>query len=184
MNKISNDISADNPLYNPQTIDFVRTALAYCSLVESVTTDDAAAFVDKTTKLLPMLYLKAALLPSIDSEEDEEYVELCITEDMYEAVRTRIAEALGESDAYLETFHPDMPLSDTPVAVFISEDLADVYQDAGTLCALFREGNEAVMRSAVALCKDNFEQYWGQKLLNSLRALHALRYATDEAETE
>jgi hypothetical protein len=186
MNEISNNIPKDNPVYHPQTIEFVRTALAYCSLVESSTTSDAAVFVDQLCKLLPMLYLKASLLSSaIEAEtEEDEYVELCVTEDMYEAVRKGIAETLGESDAYLETFHPDMPFSDTPVAAFISEDLADVYQDAGTLCSLFREGNEEVMRCALALCKNNFELYWGQKLLNALKALHAIRYPMYAAEAE
>ena len=47
---------------------------------------------------------------------------------MYELVRNQIATLLGESDTYLETFHPDMQYSDTPIAAFISENLADVYR--------------------------------------------------------
>lgn len=99
---------------------------------------------------------------------------------MYEAVRTRIASLLGENDTYLETFHPDMPYSDTPVAAFISENLADMYQDIGNFLSLFRQGNEFVMREALALCQTNFREYWGQQALNALKALHALRYSMDE----
>ena len=184
MNKKSNNISTtDNTIYNPQTIDFVKTALAYCSLMETVEEAEGGSFIDKATKILPMLYLKALMLPELPSEDgDEPGAWLCVTENMYEAVRTKIAATLGEQDAYLETFHPDMPLSDTPVAAFISEDLADVYQDAGTLCSLFREGNSEVMLQAVTLCKSNFELYWGQKLLNALKALHALRYPVSDVE--
>ena len=79
---------------------------------------------------MPLLYLKATLLPEAEEDEDAE-PELTVTEDMYESVRNRIAGLLGEKDSYLETFHPDMQYSDTPIAAFISENLADVYQDTG-----------------------------------------------------
>jgi hypothetical protein len=54
--------------------------------------------------------------------------------------------------------------------------MADIYQDAGNFISLFRQGNEYVMGEAVALCRQNFQTYWGQRLLNALKALHALRY--------
>ena len=99
---------------------------------------------------------------------------------MYESVRNRIAGLLGEKDSYLETFHPDMQYSDTPIAAFISENLADVYQDTGNFISLFRQGNEAVMLEAIALCRNNFREFWGQQLLNALKALHAVRYSEEE----
>jgi hypothetical protein len=83
---------------------------------------------------------------------------------------------LGEKDTYLETFHPDMQYSDTPIAAFISENLADVYQDTGNFVSLFRQGNEEVMLEAISLCRENFRNFWGQQLLNALKALHSVRY--------
>ena len=99
-----------------------------------------------------MLYLKATLQTEADEDEDAE-PELTVTEDMYESVRNRIAGLLGEKDSYLETFHPDMQYSDTPIAAFISENLADVYQDTGNFISLFRQGNEEVMLEAIVLCR-------------------------------
>ena len=32
------------------------------------------------------------------------------------------------------------------------------------------------MAEAVALCRENFQKFWGQQLLNALKALHAIRY--------
>lgn len=99
---------------------------------------------------------------------------------MYESVRTRIAGLLGERDSFLETFHPDMPYSDTPIAAFISESLADVYQDVGNFVSLFRGGYEEVMLRSVALCQTNFKEFWGQQLLNALKAIHSIRYGEYE----
>lgn len=168
-----------NPIYAHNTLEFVTVALEYCTFVEHAGETDLFDFVDKATKILPLLYVKASLLPTFDADEEAE-LELSVTEDMYESVRARIANLLGEHDSYLETFHADMQYSDTPIAAFVSETLADVYQDTGNFVALFRQGNEEVMREAIALCHTNFQEYWGQQLLNGLKALHAIRYSGDE----
>lgn len=169
----------NSPVYARNTLEFVTVALEFCTLAETAGQSGRFEFVDKATKLLPLLYLKAALLPDIHPEEDAA-PEQIVTEDMYESIRNRIAALLGEKDTYLETFHPDMQYSDTPIAAFISENLADVYQDVGNFVSLFRQGNEEVMQEAMAVCRFNFQDYWGQQILNALKALHAARYDADE----
>ena len=103
----------ENPIYERNTLEFVTVALEYCTFVEAAGNTGLFDFVDKATKLLPLLYLKASLLPEVESEEETE-LELSVSEDMYESVRSRIAGLLGERDSYLETFHADMRYSDTP----------------------------------------------------------------------
>ncbi|WP_106830100.1 DUF5063 domain-containing protein [Parabacteroides pacaensis] len=168
----------NNPVYDRNTIEFVAVALEFCNFVETSSQHSVFDFVNKATKLLPLLYLKATLLPDVEAEEEVE-PDLTVTEDMYESIRTKLATLLGEHDTYLDTFHPDMKYSDAPIAAFISENLADVYQDAGNFVALFREGNEDAMREILAICKENFRTYWGGQLLNALKALHTIRYDED-----
>ena len=171
--------TGNNPIYERNTLEFVTVALEFCTFAEQAGQTELFKFIDKSTKILPLLYLKASLLPEVESDEEAE-PELTVTEDMYESVRSQIAVLLGERDTYLETFHPDMQYSDTPIAAFISENLADVYQDTGNFVSLFRQGNEEVMEEALALCRTNFREYWGQQLLNALKALHAVRYTDEE----
>lgn len=170
----------NNPIYERNTLEFVTVALEFCTFVETAGQNGLFDFIDKGIKLLPLLYLKATLLPEAEVDDEDDEPELTVTEDMYEAVRIRIAALLGEKDSYLETFHPDMQYSDTPIAAFISENLADVYQDTGNFVSLFRQGNEEVMLQAIALCHANFQEFWGQQLLNALKALHAIRYSDEE----
>jgi hypothetical protein len=99
-----------------------------------------------------------------------------IDEETYEVVRMRMADLLGEYDTFLDTFHPDIKYSDTPIASTVSENLADVYQDIGNFAAQFRLENEEVMTKALVVCEENFRLYWGQKLLNALKALHVARF--------
>lgn len=169
----------NNPIYERNTIEFVTVALEFCTFVETAGQAGLFDFTDKAVKLLPLLYLKATLIPEVSLEEEIE-PELSVTEEMYESVRTQIAALLGEKDSYLETFHPDIQYSDAPIAAFISENLADVYQDTGNFVSLFRQGNEEVMLEAIALCRNNFREFWGQQLLNALKALHAVRYSDEE----
>ena len=169
----------NHPIYDRNTIEFVTVALEYCAFIEKAGDTSLFDFVDKATKLLPLLYLKASLLPDIEPEGDAG-LEWTVTEEIYESVRTRVAGLLGVRDSYLDTFHMDMRYSDTPIAAFISENLADIYQNTGDFVALFRQGNEEVAREAVALCRATFRDYWGQQLLNALKALHAIRYNEEE----
>ncbi|MDR1524738.1 MAG: DUF5063 domain-containing protein [Tannerella sp.] len=172
-------MSSNNVIYEKNTLEFVTVALEFCALVETASGHTSYTFTDKAVKILPLLYLKATLLPDIEEDENEFDVEHFITERTYEAIRYRIAGLLGEYDSFLDTFHPDMNYSDTPIASTISENLADVYQDLGDFAALFRQENEEVMKQALYACKENFRMYWGQKLLNALKALHTVRFGEE-----
>lgn len=169
----------NHPVYDKNTLEFVTVAFEFCTWIEKTNDFDLFKFVNNATKLLPLLYLKATLLPEVTDLDDESDAAQFITEETYDAVRNRIANLLGEHDTYLETFLPDMQYSDTPIAAFISENLADVYQDIGNFISLFRQGYEKTMLQALLECTENFQFYWGQSLLNALKALHAIRYNPD-----
>ena len=172
-------IEENNPIYERNTLEFVTVALEFCTFVENAGQSSLLEFVDKAVKILPLLYLKATLLPNVEENEDIE-PEQTVTEEMYESVRFQITNLLGCKDSFLETFHADMQYSDTPIISFISENIADVYQDIGNFISLFRQGNEDVMLESIVICHNNFHQFWGQQLLNALKALHAIRYNDEE----
>ena len=169
-------MTANNLIYNKNTLEFVTVTLEFCALMETSSKHTLFSFSDKAVKILPLLYLKATLLPSIEEPYEEYDTEHFITENTYEAIRFRTADLFGEYDSFLETFHPDMEYSDTPVAATISENLADIYQDLGDFAALFRQENEVVMNQALYFCEENFRLHWGQKLLNALKAIHVVRF--------
>jgi hypothetical protein len=74
----------NNIIYERNTIEFVTVALEYCSFLEAVKTYSLFDFVDKATKILPLLYLKASLLS--DTPSDDEIEPACeVTEEMYES---------------------------------------------------------------------------------------------------
>ncbi|MDR1737754.1 MAG: DUF5063 domain-containing protein [Candidatus Symbiothrix sp.] len=168
----------EETVFSKYTVDFARIALEFCAFMEKAHLSEKKTFVDNMTKVLPLLYLKVSIIPEI-SENYESDLDAKVDEQLYEQVNQRIASLMGDDDLYLETFHPDIKLSDSPVAVKISEDLTDIYQDLGNFIAIFKNGYKETMNDSLRLCVENFRKYWGQRLVNALRALHYIKYSSE-----
>ena len=171
-------------IFDKNTVEFVTVAAEYCGFLERSEKAHRADFVDTVLKILPLLYLKASMLPPCEQlgmSEPESFV----TEDDYEVVRLAVAGVMGDKDDYLDVFLQDMRYSDTPIRKNISEDLADIYQDVKNFVSVFQLGYDETMHDSVAICRENFALYWGQTLVNTMRALHEVKYNhTEEEETE
>jgi len=180
MSKIS---QPENPVYAKNTIEFVAVAKSFCDFMDQLESIDKQQFLDTMVRLLPLLYLKATLLPQNEILSDDPQ-ESFATEDQYAVLLQTIADMLGTDDTYLEVFHPEITYTDTPVAVFISENIADIWQDLFNFISVFRLGYDETMNDALYVCRTNFEQFWGQSLVNVLRALHNCKYAASRDEEE
>lgn len=162
-------------VYSPAVIEFVTVVAETCIFLENATEQSREEFIDRAVKLLPMLYLKASLVKSPEPVFDDN-PERFVAEEDYLFVKEQVEQLLGADDSYLEVFHPDMAISDTPIAAFISEDLADIYQEIKDFAANYQTLETEIMNDALVACLDAFRQHWGQKNLNALRALHSIRY--------
>ncbi|MCD7898490.1 MAG: DUF5063 domain-containing protein [Bacteroides sp.] len=162
-------------IFDRNVVEFVTVAAEYCAFLERAENMKRSEFVDTILKILPLLYIKASMLPPVE-QMGEESPETYVTEEIYEVLRINLAGLLAEKDDYLEVFLPDMAYSDTPIKKNISEDLADIYQDIKDFIFVFRLGFNETMNDALLICKENFGLYWGQKLVNTMRALHDIKH--------
>lgn len=168
----------DEKVYSKNIVEFVTVGVEFCALVEQASGSERREFLHKLVRLLPLLYLKAALLPEDEPEEDGD-IETYVTEGQYEYLRETIARLLGKDDDYLEVFNADMVYSEAPLAASVSESITDIYQDIRDLIEIYRHGNEMLSRLAINRCRENFASYWGQQLVNVMRPLHALCFGAD-----
>ncbi|WP_298663260.1 DUF5063 domain-containing protein [uncultured Barnesiella sp.] len=173
----------DERIYSKDIIEFVTVGAEYCAFLERTPELEKDEFIDKIIKILPLLYLKATLL-SPEEPEEEAYTERFVTESMYESVRMSIESLLGEDDNYLEVFQSGMEYSEGPLAASISEGLADIYQDLKDFISVYRLGNEPQMLESLYICYENFVSYWGQQLVNVLRALHHVKYSQHDDDDD
>lgn len=166
-------------IYDKPAIEFTTVAREYCLLMENVSKYSKEDFMTVASRMLALLYLKAHVLPEVKPILDGA-LEETVDEEMYESVRVAIKEKLADKDEYLEVFKDDMHLSEEPLTAEISEDMADIFQDLRNFCDRYRQGIDEIMNDALAEVVDKFRTYWGQRLCNALRALHAGQFATEE----
>lgn len=162
-------------IFDKNAVEFVTVAAEFCGFMERVSDMKRRDFVDKSLKLLPLLYLKASLLPACERMEESD-PETFVTETDYEVVRSSVASLLGEYDDFLEVFLDDMAYSDTPIHQYISECLADIYQPLKDFICVFQLGLEQTMNDSLVICRELFAEFWGQRLVNVMRALHDVKY--------
>lgn len=179
---MENDLS-QNIVFSKNVVEFVAVGVQFCSFLETYEEQSVTDLSGKLTKLLPLLYLKATLLPAVEVEYDI-YPEVTVTEENYEFIVNRLYSTFKSNDTYLEVFLEDMKYSDTPISASISEDLSDIYQDIKNFVSVYEQGLDESMYEALYTCNENFRLYWGQKLVNVLRALHSLKYMVVDNDEE
>ena len=170
--------SESKVIFERNSVEFVTVAAQYCQFLENVEGMEREEFIDTILKILPLLYVKALLLPEMELIDEDDILETCVTEETYSMMNAKLADIMGDRDDYLDVFVEDMKYSDQPITRYISEGLADIYQDIKDFIFVFRQGVNRNMHNALATCQDNFKLYWGQKLVNTLRALHEVKYDT------
>lgn len=170
-------------VYSKNVVEFVTVASEYCSSVENVAKIQAEANLLKMQKLLPLLYLKATMLPKTERALDEE-LEKYISELDYNVLQEKWMQLLNEYDNFYEVFDPSIQFGQETVTASISENLLDIYQDLKNFLISYSIGNEEVMNDALAECVEHFEEFWGQQVVNVLRAVHMLVYSNADFNKE
>lgn len=168
--------SVHNSVYSKNILEFVTVAGEYCGFLEMAPQNSPEDFISKLSKLLPLLYLKASVLEKGELIFDDG-LERFVTEEQYYAILNGVASLVGASDDFLEVFHPEIQYSDGPVRATVSENLADIYQHLKDFITMYQIGTEEVMSDAATTIVQEFEEVWGQKLANVLRAVHSIKYS-------
>ena len=177
------DEGLNSLVYSKNVIELITVANEFCSFLERADEMESADFLSRLQKILPLLYLKASLLPKFEFEADDN-LEKYVTEVEYNLIQQKILAHTGAVDDYQEVFIPGMQFSESALTSSIAENVADVYQDMKDLIMSFRTMNDEVMEQALWESQNNFAQVWGQKLVNCLRAVHNLIYSENNTDDD
>ena len=167
-----------NSKLSPNSVAFIAMSVEYCHALENVLDFEREDFIAKMLKLLPRIYMSATDIAENQFEENY-YAESYLEEESYDAVKENIARLLAEDDIYLEVFMDDMKYSDTPISASIAEGLTDIFQDLFNFVNNVKDAPQVQISDYVAVCKENFETFWGQRLCNVMKALHDIKYNHD-----
>lgn len=164
--------SMTEPIYAPETLEFVTVATEFCAYLEQSQDREEQDFVSRMCKLLPLLYLKAQLLPAID-EADNFMPDEQVTEADYEYVRCIVADVMGDDDQYEDsTYGMEMQQTEQLCWKTVSEGVADMYQPLRNFVAAYRLGVEACMETALWYVQEEFRNSWGTACVDVLRRMH------------
>lgn len=157
------------------SIAFIGLCNEYRRAVESARETDRTEFIDTMLRLLPRIYISASDISPDLMLDNEYFIEQALDEDYYDSIRRNMETLLGPDDVYLEVFEEDMKYSDTPVAVSISEGLADLFQVFYNFINTIRDTTDEIATLALQSVREDFYGYWSQALCNVLRALNHLK---------
>ena len=177
----------DHPVYSKNVLEFVTVAKEFCTWLEGTPTFERREFIETGRKMLPLLYLKASVLPKTEEMLEDDFMEKFVSEEEYEQILNAVLAKMGPYNDYLEVFTADMQRSVEPLTATISENLADIYQDIKDFLMNYKTAVTEIMNDALIELNQNFEEYWGQRLVNVLRALHNVAFSgenLDEDEDE
>ncbi|MGQ1784185.1 MULTISPECIES: DUF5063 domain-containing protein [unclassified Saccharicrinis] len=170
-------------VFSKNVLEFVTVGNEYCNQLESAEELSTRELFTVMTRILPLLYIKAVVLPKTEFGLDES-IEKTVREEDYIRIQHVLLNKFGQFDDFLEVFVPDNEQDQRDVASSISENLTDIYQDVKDFLFAYRIGVTEIMNDALAELVNSFELYWGQKLVNVLRACHNVLYSDKDLDEE
>ncbi len=173
----------ENIVYSKGVLEFVTVAAEYCAFVESVEQNSKQDFFQKAQKLLSVLYLKTSLLQKVEAIH-EDGNEKFVSEEDWIFVKEKVVEKVGKNEIFLDIYSAVMSQEDDSENISLSEVFADIYQELMDFLTLYRIGHEESMNDALWECQQNFEQYWGNRLLAALSAIHNTLYSGEDLSDE
>jgi len=166
----------EEAVYTENVLGFNVLATQYCNMLDKISLLSQRSFVDNCHRLLPLIYLKAIILPETEPLEPD-MIDKSVTQEEWEEVFRAVTHKLKGVDSYTEVLDS---LNDDQQMTSLSEGFADIYQDLKDYLTLYNLGTPEIMNDAIWECKKNFKNFWGQRLVNILRVLHHLLYSDVE----
>jgi hypothetical protein len=163
--------------------EFYLVTNEFCKLLENTATFTKLDFLSSTQKLLNLLYLKASLIEKpkvIEEGEAEKFVQ----ESDWVFIKDLVSSKLALSDKYIDLTMPENYDPENIEAITLSECFADIYQDIRDFSTNYEIGNSTGILVSLFECLENFEKFWGIRVLATLVSIHNLIYGGEVINDE
>jgi hypothetical protein len=161
-----------------QVLEMIRLAYEFCTFTEDLAKQEVTAALSFYQKLMPLMYIKGALLPELEVV-DESFNERYVTEEHWEKVFMTAREKF-EKDDYFWVVDSN---NDT-LKASIAEHIADIYQDMKDFVILFQDNRLVAKENSVYELKKLFAIHWGVRISALMPVIHNLMYALEIKENE
>jgi len=173
---MTNSNSADSAI-SANVLDMFTVANEFCIFTENAEKYNADEVLQYYAKICPLLYLKGALLPVVDPDE-EYFGERFVNEDQWESIFNSLLPLFADRDEFFTLSFENA--DNIPLKASISEHLADIYQDLKDFVLLYQKNLGYARQNAVYECRNLFITHWGGRIAALQPALHVLVFKIDE----
>ena len=168
-----------NKIKSTVVLEMIRVAHEFNVFSEDIAKKNTKDIISFYQKVLPLMYLKASLLPDIevsDPTANERYV----AEEHWESIYMSLKEKFAKADEFWE-----LDENNDSAKASLAEKLADIYQDTKDFVVLFQKNQMAAKENAVFEMKRLFMVHWGPRSISVLNQLHTVLYQQEiEKENE
>lgn len=164
----------EEPVYSKAVAEFITVAYDFILFIEKTEDKKTKAIYSYLQKVLPLLYIKATLLPDVEVS-DESANERFVTEENWETAYNTLKDKFDIDDIFSTQHNIDM-IDNEPYNVSMAENIADIYQDLKDFIMLYQLKSHVGKENAVFWVKYYFGCNWGYKLINILKNIHTIIY--------
>ena len=167
------------PVYSKNVMEFITVAHDYCITMSKNQKLGAKQLTDYLRKVLPLLYVKADLLPEIEVQNPEANQRF-VTEEEWETLFNQLRGIFGNQDEFWLADHSDNTTE--LIKGSLAEHFADIFQDLQDFIILYQKNSIDAKENAVFEVKQLFRNHWGVRLVNALTMLHHFIADSEEAD--
>lgn len=175
---MSNTSNSD-PAISANVLDMFTVANEFCIFTEKADKYNPDEVLQYYAKICPLLYLKGAILPVVEPDEDY-FSERFVNEDQWENIYNSLLTVFPGKDEFYTLSYENT--DNMPLKASISEHLADVYQDLKDFVLLYQKNHTYAKQNAVYECRNLFIAHWGARIAALLPALHAIAFHIEQED--
>jgi hypothetical protein len=161
-------------------IEMYKVCGEFCQALEQAEKLPLHEILDTTAVLLMNVYRKTFAITRFQTKYENE-AQHFLSEKQYNKIRNTLKGIFDKKDNYTENIDPNRPNARENFQASLSEDLTDIYQDFYDFVTWYSDGTFESMNDSIIELLNNYDKYWGIKLLNVLRAIHVIRYMKKDA---
>jgi len=162
-----------DPSVSANVIDMFTVANEFCIFTEKADKYKPEEILQYYAKICPLLYLKGAILPVVEADEDY-FGERFVNEDQWENIYNALLTVFPGTDDFFTLSYENT--DNMPLKASISEHLADIYQDLKDFVLLYQKNHTYAKQNAVYECRQLFISHWGARIAAVLPAVHTLAF--------
>lgn len=167
----------DDAVYSRKVLEMITVANEFCLFMEKADHYSMEELLNFLQKISPLIYLKSALLPDIEVEDDNA-MEHYVTEEQWEYLFNVLYNKFGEKDQFFFVDLHEKSHNDA-IKGSLAESFTDIYQDLKDFLLLYQKPMKAFKENAVNECKRLFSTRYGYRLVNAQAAIHCILYPED-----